>query len=212
MLKTLTFLAAVLTVGLLGGFLWLAANASPVFGGPALAGIALGRASGDVRVVGRHLTCADAGPATQTATCSLDVAGQPLRVAVTFGDEYRETFAECTAEYAGRQAACEPAQYVVQSPSLARVDAAALGLSDADLAAVEARYPGSGLPEGGWTWLGVGVALVGALSLGASIGAWVGRPAFSARFWITAGLTALALFFAITIGLMTVISGLALLD
>ena len=209
MQKTISLVCLFLAAGLLAGYLALAANASPVFGGPALAGIALGRPDGDLRIVGRHLSCAGAEALT---TCSVDVGGRPLRVTVGFADPYHDEFTRCEAEYAGGTFSCEASRYAIQSPGMARVDAAALGLTEADLAAVIARYPGSDWPEGGWTWLGMGTALLSAALAGLAVGGWVGRPVFGRRFWITTGLVSLGWFFAAIIGLMTVISGLALVD
>jgi hypothetical protein len=201
-----------IATGLLAGFLWLATEASPVYGGPALAGLALGDFETGVRIAGRHLSCADSGPAALQATCAVDVAGQPLRVEVVYADADRVTFPRCQVRYAAREAACEAALFVVQGPAWAQVEAGALGLTTDDLQTLAARFPGSQWNEANWTWTGFWAALGAALLLGLTVGRWVAPQIRARRFWIVAGLSSLAFFFAFTIGLMTVISGLALID
>lgn len=212
-LKIIPTVLALIAVGLAAGFLWLAAEASPVFGGPALAGLALGDFQTGVRVAGRHLSCADAGPAAEQATCHLDVAGQRLSVEVVYADANRAAFSRCRAAYADRAVACEAAFLVAQGPAWAEIrDPAALGLTATDLTGLAARYPASTWSEGNWTWTSFLVALATALLLGLAVAGWIGGRLRARRFWITAGLAALASFFALTIGLMTVLSGLALID
>lgn len=212
MSRAMALLAFALSAAMAAGYLALAASASPVFGAPPLAGIAFSSPDGDVRVVGRSLECASENGAPLTAVCTVMVAGVPLSVTVVFENPDREAFARCRAAYGGRSAPCQPAQYVVQSPAFARIESAELGLTAQAVAEVQARYPASRLPEGGWTWLGAAIALVSAVGMGLGVAGWIHQPLFSRRYWITAGLTALALFFALTIGLMTAISGLALID
>lgn len=212
-IKHLSAVLLLLAAGLAAGFLWLASSASPVFGGPALAGLALGEYPAGVRIAGRHLRCADGGPAALQAACALDVAGQALRVEAAYADADRIAFARCAAIYGERTAPCAAGRFTVQGPAFAQVlDPAALGLTPADLQALAARYPGSNWDEAAWTWTGFLAALAAALLAGLAVAGWIGGRPRARRFWITAGLSALACFFALTIGLMTVLSGLALVD
>lgn len=212
-IKFVSGVFALIAVALAAGFLWLATEASPVFGGPALAGLALGDFETGVRIAGRHLSCADAGPTATQAACRLDVAGQPLSVDVVYSDADRAAFSSCRATYADRAAACGAAFFVVQGPAWAEIqDPATLGLTATDLQGLAARYPASAWSEANWTWTGFLVALTAAVLLGLAVAGWIGGRLRARRFWITAGLAALASFFALTIGLMTVLSGLALID
>lgn len=209
--KFLSAVLALLAAGVVAVYLWLAAGASPVFGGPALAGVALGEYETGVRIAGQHLSCAASpgGP----AACTLEVAGQTLRVEAAYGDEDRRTMTRCEAAYGGRTTPCEAAPFTVQGPAFAGVrDLAALGLTPAAVQALAARYPGSSWNEAVWTWIGFLAGLLAAALLGVAVGGWVVGDLRDRRFWITVGLSTLACFFALTIGMMTVLSGLALVD
>lgn len=202
----------VAAVALVAGFMWVSFNAAPLLRSSGLAGIAVGAPEAEARISGRYLDCADAGPSAASATCSLVIAGTPLTVAVAYTNTEHADFSQCLVTYGERQAACSAVRYAVQSPPLARIDAASLGLSLSDVTALEAQYPGSGLAESGWSLFAFLAALGAAVLVAIAIAALVSPQLRSRRFAAVAGVLSLGLFFAFSSGLMFYASMLALID
>ncbi len=202
----------VAAAALVAGFMWMSANAAPLLRSSALAGIAVGVPEAEARISGRYLDCADAGPSAASATCSLLIAGAPLRVEVSYTNTDHVDFSRCQVTHGDRQAACSAVRYAVQSPPLARIDAASLGLTLSDVTALEAQYPGSGLAESGWSWFAFLAALGAALLVAIALAALTSPQIRSRRFAAVAGVLSLGLFFAFSSGLMFYASMLALID